>query len=310
MGIRASARREPVACGILAGVAADTDRRRTCPDGIGDPPAGDSNVVTIQTGSRSRSPLFCVHAEAGDVALYYGIARHLPVEQPVLGLRANATADPGTGARLEQMAGRHALEIRRVQPEGPYLIAGECTGGALAYEIAQQLRAHGQEVDLLALVDAFPSGKPPLRRFMPRPLYRLLHRAHILAFHVGNLVRLDMSAKLAYVAPRAQRARVALTSRASGALGRSSALRQPQLTFREALAAYTPGPYTGSMILFRAARLPVGIDAAPDLGWAQLVENLQVETVPGYFTTPISEPGVQILAERLSRYLASVAARA
>jgi hypothetical protein len=35
------------------------------------------------------------------------------------------------------------------------------------------------------------------------------------------------------------------------------------------------------------------------------VEQVEVETIPGYFTTPISEPGARILAEKLSRRLRS-----
>ena len=57
-------------------------------------------------------------------------------------------------------------------------------------------------------------------------------------------------------------------------------------------------------MLFRSATLPLGMHEPPDLGWAALVADLEVETIPGYFTTPISEPGVRVLAERLQRRLA------
>ncbi len=305
-----SACREQVAYGILAGVATKSKRSRFRSGESEQLPKAGSTLVTIQAGSGSKPPLFCVHAEAGDVSLYYGIARHLAPDQPVLGLRAPPAGDLGAEQRVEKMAERHVRVIRSAQPDGPYMIAGECTGGALAYEIAQQLRAAGQEIALLALVDAFAPGLPRLRRLMPRPAYRMLHRTRILGFHLGNLVRLDLSAKLAYAAAKAKRARMALTAKASGILSRSAASGSPQLAFREALAAYSPGPSAGPTVLFRAARLPLGIQAVPDLGWGGLVENLQVEIVSGYFTTPISEPGVRILADRLSRHLASAAGNA
>jgi len=262
-----------------------------------------SELVTIQPGSGSAPALFCVRAEAGDVSLYYNLASHLAREQTVLGLCAPAAGELGGDRRLERMAERHVREIRGAQPNGPYLIAGECTGGALAYEIAQQLRSAGDEIALLALVDAFAPGLPRLSRFMPRPAYRALHRARILGFHVGNLVRLGMADKLAYAASKAERARMALTVRVSGLLRRAEVTVSPRLAFREALAAYDPEPYAGRVVIFRAASLPLGIEAAPDMGWGELVEDIEVETVPGYFTTPISEPGVRILADRLSRRL-------
>lgn len=289
-------------CVILAGVAAEAQTPWPAPDSVHAPPGACSTLVTIQAGSpTTKPPLFCVHAEAGEVSLYFGIARHLGGEQPLLGL----CAPPELGAHwsLEQLAARHVQSIRRARPTGPYLILGECTGGALAYEIAQQLRAAGQQVALLALVDSFAPGQPQLRRFMPRALYRVAHRVRILGFHLHNLARLDVNDKFAYVAAKLERARLKIAARRN----RLAAGASPQLSFRSALAAYTPKPWTDSMLLIRAARLPLGIQAAPDMGWGALVERLQLETVPGYFTTPISEPGVRILAERLARHLASAA---
>jgi thioesterase domain-containing protein len=269
----------------------------------GDPIAAGSPLVRIQSGSGSSPPLFCVHAEAGDVSLYYNLVGHLAREQTILGLCAPALAELGSDRRLEAMAARHVREIKGAQPSGPYLILGECTGGALAYEIARQLRAAGEDVALLALIDAFAPGLPRLSRLMPKPVYRILHRARILGFHCGNLVRLGMADKLAYAAAKAARAHTALTSKVSGRLHRTDAAVSPRVAFREALAAYDPEPYAGSMVLFRAARLPLGIEAAPDMGWGGLVQDIEVETVPGYFTTPISEPGVRILADGISRHI-------
>jgi thioesterase domain-containing protein len=59
-------------------------------------------------------------------------------------------------------------EMRRFQPEGPYLLAGECVGGVVAYEMARQLRAAGQELDLLLLLDTDrPSAAPAPSRPSP-----------------------------------------------------------------------------------------------------------------------------------------------
>jgi thioesterase domain-containing protein len=284
-------------------VAPETETPRPRSPQAKEPGPAESTLVTIQPGLGSAPPLFCVHAEAGDVSLYYGIARHLATEQRVFGLCAPTPAELGVDRRLELLAARHVREIRGAQPDGPYLIVGECTGGVLAYEIAQQLHAAGQEIVLLALVDAFPTGAPPLARPMPRPVYRVFHRARILGFHLGNLVRLGMADKLVYATSKVARARTALTARVSALLSRSAAAVSPQLAFREALTAYDPRPYPGSMVLFRAARMPFGIQAPPEVGWAGLVADIEVETVPGYFTTLISEPGVRILADRLSAHL-------
>lgn len=257
-------------------------------------------LVTIEPGSGSGRPLFCVHAEAGDVSLYYALAGHLGPERTVLGLCAPPADERAEQPLLEQMAADHVRTIRGAQADGPYVIVGECTGGALAYEIAQQLRADGQEIALLALIDAWAPGLPRPARWMPKPVYRVVHRVRILAFHAENLIRLGMRDRLAYAESKARRASRALSRRAAAVVRGSDADISPQLVFRQALAAYDPKPYAGSMVVLRAAAMPLASQAPRDLGWGALVAQVQVETIPGYFTTPISEPGARILAQRLA----------
>src|SRR5207253_1004474 len=60
--------------------------------------------------------------------------------------------------RLEDTAAQFIAELRAIQPEGPYLLGGYCFGGLVAFEIARQLRAAGQQVSLLLLMDP---GLPP-----------------------------------------------------------------------------------------------------------------------------------------------------
>jgi acetoacetyl-CoA synthetase len=258
-------------------------------------------VVTISPGRRERRPLFCVHAEAGDVSLYERFAGHLPDEQPVLGLCAPTHTSGPRYRRLEQIAAHHVGTIRAIQPHGPYLIVGECTGGALAHEIARQLRVAGEEIGLLAFVDAFAPGHPRLRRYVPWPVYRLVHRARIIGFHARRLALLDARGRRIYIRAKLRRAREALVAKASDLRRSPDGSHRQQ--FRAAVDAYDPRPASGAAVVFRASKLPVGVVSAPDLGWGTLIEHIGVETIPGYFTTPISEPGARILAQKLSRYL-------
>jgi thioesterase domain-containing protein len=57
------------------------------------------------------------------------------------------------------MAACYVEEIRKVQPEGPYFLSGRCFGGVVAFEMAQQLLAHGQRTAFLGMIDTiFPPG--------------------------------------------------------------------------------------------------------------------------------------------------------
>src|SRR5262249_54215939 len=51
------------------------------------------------------------------------------------------------------MATDYVTEVRRVQPRGPYFLAGYSFGGPVSFEIAQQLVREGECVSFLGLID-------------------------------------------------------------------------------------------------------------------------------------------------------------
>ena len=49
-----------------------------------------------------------------------------------------------------EAAAAHYIEgLREIQPRGPYRLGGWSSGGVMAYEMARQLRALGESVELL-----------------------------------------------------------------------------------------------------------------------------------------------------------------
>jgi len=54
------------------------------------------------------------------------------------------------------MAAHYIDALRRIQPEGPYILGGWSLGGIIAYEMAQRLVAQGQRVSQLLLLDSTP----------------------------------------------------------------------------------------------------------------------------------------------------------
>jgi thioesterase domain-containing protein/acyl carrier protein len=114
-----------------------------------------SALVPIQTEGNG-TPLFCVHGMNGNVLNFRDLAVRLGKDRPFYGLQAvglNGVDKPHE--TIEEMASHYIEEMRRVQPRGPYLIAGYSGGGLVAFEMAHQLRAAGEEVALLAMLDTF-----------------------------------------------------------------------------------------------------------------------------------------------------------
>ena len=125
------------------------------------PAASRSTLIPLREAG-SKPPLFCVHPDHGLVLFYQALTSRLPPDQPVYGLQAvGADGDEAPLSSLEAMAARYIADIRKFQPHGPYHLGGYSLGGVLAAEMARQLHAAGQQVGLLALLDAYaPVGVP------------------------------------------------------------------------------------------------------------------------------------------------------
>ena len=122
-------------------------------------PAGEACLVPIQPRGSRRPFFLAAGGNGGDAELliYARHARFLSPAQPFYCLRALSVPPRlGPHAAVEAIAAGHLAEIRAVQPAGPYLLGGECIGGIVALEMARQLRAQGEEVSLLCLLDTAP----------------------------------------------------------------------------------------------------------------------------------------------------------
>ena len=99
-------------------------------------------------------PLFCFAGGGAVAGSFILLARYLNLDRPVYGLQARGIEGSGIPDwSVERSASRCVREIRKVQPHGPYYLAGHCFGGVLAWEAGQQLKRAGEEVALLVLID-------------------------------------------------------------------------------------------------------------------------------------------------------------
>ena len=122
-----------------------------------------SSLVPIRLEG-TKPPLFYVHAGGGNLLIYRDSALRLGTEQPVYGLQPRGLDGILEPLRtVEEMASHYLALITKIQPSGPYYLAGLSSGGTVALEMAQRLGARGQEVALLAMFDTTgPQGYLPL----------------------------------------------------------------------------------------------------------------------------------------------------
>ncbi len=152
-----------------------------------------SSLVTIQ-GEGTQRPLFMVPGIGGNVLCYGDLARQLGPDQPFYGLQARGLDEREQPfKRIEPMAAHYLSEVRKFQPSGPYRIGGSCFGGVVAYEMAQQLRAAGEEVELLFLLESWPPPRlrPLVDTFRVRS-YRIRFLIYAVKRHLAAMRKLSL----------------------------------------------------------------------------------------------------------------------
>jgi thioesterase domain-containing protein len=121
-------------------------------------------LTAIHSGG-SRRPFFFLHGDFNGGGFYsVALARELGPEQPFYALHPHGLDGRPMRRSIEEMADDHLATLRAVQPNGPYVLGGHCNGGLIALDMARRLRAEGERVDLVAVLDTWvqaPGSRPP-----------------------------------------------------------------------------------------------------------------------------------------------------
>ncbi|MFC8300698.1 amino acid adenylation domain-containing protein [Micromonospora orduensis] len=239
---------------------------------------GDLGLAPLLTlrGDGDGAPLFCLHPAMGLGWSYTALLPHLPGRQ-VYALQSTVlgghTPPP---VSIEEMTREYLPRIRAAQPTGPYLLLGRSFGGLLAYELASQLRRAGQQVGLVAVLDAVPvtalTGgvpEPPDDDQLEQEMLRVLLQA-------GPPELLDRPGPL-------RRAEVFEAVRtADGPLRGATERRLAALVelgghHLRLTQRYLPSRYDGEVLLFSATAEPGGLTSdAKAAAWRRTVGQVRV----------------------------------
>lgn len=129
-------------------------------------------LVPMRTAGTNR-PIFMVHPMGGNVLSYLKMLRHLPADQPFYALQSpgvEAGSAPLLG--IGNQADLYIQAIKRVQPEGPYVLAGWSYGGFVAFEMARRLLAAGERVERLIVLDTILPDRTSRENFSDDALLR------------------------------------------------------------------------------------------------------------------------------------------
>jgi thioesterase domain-containing protein len=275
-----------------------------------------SPIVQVQEGNGKR-PFFFLHGDLEDGGLYsVRLARALDPDRPLYVINPIGTNEEHVAHTIESVAADHLADLKATQPEGPYLLGGFCAGAYVAFEMAQRLRAEGQRVDALIMIEpatVFPhtrvvrsmincwgnlSRVDPERRMqlflllrngMKHRLRRLLARKRAeAAAAVTRLVRPGSVPAAPPTPPSADSAAARRAMKTEELLGRYS----------WATAGYKRRRYDGRLVVFWAADEFAKPPRDPSTGWKTFVDDIDVYPATGdhygVITTHVEELAAQI----------------
>ncbi len=276
-------------------------------------------LVNLKRGCSKN--LFLVHeGRLGEAMMYRSLAQLMPDQYSVYGVvPRRLPAMPMIDLTIEQMAKSYLAEVRAIQPIGPYYLGGLCSGGVIAYEMAIQLQAMGQEVALVAIMDAiepcakleknqvetFETNSLTLDALVERPEpIGFFRKVHLRVKHIFHRRKQMISVWL-----RLKVLKLVLMADA----GWPSLLRPLEVEniYLAAKSRYFPRElHSGRVVVLTADD---GADADepaiytmndPHLGWGRVVRcQLEAVSVKGGHFTMLQPPHVDSLGKQFSKLL-------
>ena len=229
------------------------------------------------------------------------------------------------------MAAHYIEALRQVQPRGPYFLGGWSFGGLVAFEMAQQLEKSGEEVALLAVLDAaapIQSNLPSLSQSFKVLLTIVIPSIWSFLFDYLYLIITFVNSGIKDLISRfpqfnkldkiMQMLEANLFSRFifkdnATTISQESRLRilselaiRPMLRIfyanNQAVRNYVPQIYPKQITLFRTIQSSITEDAS--MGWNRLADKkTKINIIPGNHLTMLRKPYIQVLAAQLKAYI-------
>ena len=274
--------------------------------------AVEGNIRVLREGSPDATPLFLFHAAGGSSFVYEPLVERLGTDTPVYGVER-------TEGPLEERAAGYLDRIREIAAGRPVAIGGWSFGGALAVEVARQLRAAGDMVALVALLDTVQPSEP-----IPDTLDEAVARWARYSEFAKRTYGLDVEVPREFLAEHGEDGVLGMLLEALGdqanAMG-GGVIEHQRASFvdNRILQSADLSTWTGvgaevPFVLYRAERMHAGAielepryeHVDPDGGWARIVADLEVVQLQGDHLAVVDEPVVGTVGRHLARRLSEI----
>ncbi len=255
---------------------------------------------------------FGIHGGDGGALFYKGLLSRFGTERQLYTVESPALIDeslPIESIPIPAVAAEYVALIRLAQRRGPYVLGGYSYGGLVAYEMAQQLLAAGEEVPLLVMFDT-ENPNVPAREYTLGERISVNWRTSQSHNVAGKLLQLGGRFSSGLIQRFRTDAETASARRLlkQGVRAEEERLRYVQIREANIQAAegYRAAPLATTMLLFRSSEVSDKFDLSEDYGWTSLVDRLIIDRVPGNHLEIFDEPNVSQMADKLRRHLAKL----
>jgi len=282
-------------------------------------------LVTIRPEG-TKTPLFLIHGAGLNVLLYQSLTHHLNEGRPIFAFQAKGLdGSRELSNNIEEMADDYIHEIKKVQPNGPYMLLGFSLGGFIAYDMAKKLSNGGDEVGFAGVIDSVSSMAKHLESKGKKSLFEL-KVSLVKPFYVTWLLLKEPwigKRKLLNNKYKSVRFSVIFMLTKLGLLkeierkikvedGQPMFLSDNvEMTMTEALIRYELKPANIQLDLFRAGKPTFYIPNRSDYGWGRFArKGVVVHTLPDEHSRIFAPPNDQYFAEVLDKRLDQLEAKA
>jgi thioesterase domain-containing protein/acyl carrier protein/NADP-dependent 3-hydroxy acid dehydrogenase YdfG len=259
-------------------------------------------AISLRKG-KTNTNLFLLHPVGGNVLFYYDLVKELHPDLNIIGIRSQGFEDNELPLEsINEMATVYLDIIKKIQPQGPYYLAGHSFGGVLAYDIAQKLKLTGQKIQFLSLIDTpGPNQLPELFK----------DDADYLKYMFDSWLGISIQDIHTYKKANQQQKYLVQCIEKSGKIKdkiNAFHIDRLLLIFKKNMIAmhnYKPLPYQGDIIFVKAETRRPQIDPQnPELAWQNVTKGkFSLHTILGDHISIIKKPHVLELSNIINQYL-------
>ncbi|MBF6173467.1 polyketide synthase Pks13 [Nocardia blacklockiae] len=272
----------------------------------------DGFVRTLRgrTEGSDAVPVFVFHPSGGNTLVYEPLLKRLPEDTPMYGFER-------VEGSMEERARQYVPKIRELHPGGPYVFYGWSLGAVFALQVAQLMRAEGDDVRLVGLIDlALPvepeDSSPAGRRARIERFQDFAKKTYGIEGELDD----EMLQELADASDAEQYKIITDLLKFADVKIPGGVIEHQRTSWLDSreLEKAQPSHYDGDVVLYLADRYHDGMieleprfaERQPNGGWDDYLPHLEIVRIPGDHLQIIDEPRIATIGADLTQKLAAI----